>query len=205
MKISEGIKHKGRGIGIPDANRRDLARFFSERGYKVGAEIGVGKGSFTRYLARDGLKIYAIDPWLQYEDYQPTRIHYQKRQNAIYESAKKRLARFPNCTIVRKTSMDAVKDFAHGSLDFVYIDGNHGFKYVTEDIFEWSKRVRKGGIVSGHDYAYINSKTHILHVRYVVDAYTRAFDIQNWWVIGRYEVRPEEKRDQYRSFMWIKQ
>ena len=48
--------------------------------------------------------------------------------------------------------MDAVKDFADKSLDFVFIDGHHGYDYIKEDIREWSKKVRKGGIVSGHDY-----------------------------------------------------
>jgi predicted O-methyltransferase YrrM len=48
--------------------------------------------------------------------------------------------------------MEAVKDFKDESLDFVFIDGNHQYSYVLEDITEWSKKVRSGGIVSGHDY-----------------------------------------------------
>ena len=48
--------------------------------------------------------------------------------------------------------MDAVKDFKDESLDFVYIDANHGYESTKEDIREWSKKVKKGGIVSGHDY-----------------------------------------------------
>jgi hypothetical protein len=39
--------------------------------------------------------------------------------------------------------MDALNDFEDDSLDFVYIDGNHEFPYVAEDLFHWSKKVRK--------------------------------------------------------------
>jgi predicted O-methyltransferase YrrM len=78
--------------------------------------------------------------------------------------------------------MDAVKDFADGSLDFVYIDGHHGFKYVAEDIWEWHKKVRKGGIVAGHDYFTLNKDPrhpYCNHVKEVVDAYVLAFKIDD--------------------------
>ena len=48
--------------------------------------------------------------------------------------------------------MDAVVDVADESLDFVFIDADHKYVSVCEDIREWSKKVRIGGIVSGHDY-----------------------------------------------------
>ena len=208
MKITEGIKIKGEGVRIPDSCRRDLPQFFVDMGYKVGVEIGVQRGSFSRRLLRAGLKVYAVDPWLSYGDYHAFK-GYQGHQDEIYEAAKKNLSIFPKCEIVRKTSMEAVKDFEDESLDFVYIDGHHGFKYVTEDIFEWSKKVKRGGIISGHDYAYGKWKPlspYILQVKYVVDAYTKAFRINNWWVLGADKKSKEgEKRDQYRSFMWFKE
>ena len=104
--------------------------------------------------------------------------------------------------------MQAVKDFEDESLDFVYIDGHHGFKYVTEDIFEWSKKIKKGGVISGHDYEYSRNpenekKTYKMQVRYVIDAYTQAFGIDRWYVIGRDKHIYGEKRDQFRSWFWI--
>lgn len=194
-------------VEIPNTKRRQLADFFHEMGYKTGAEIGVYKGEFTRHLLKRGAKVYAIDPWREYADYGDPRVHFQARQNEIYESAKKRLSKFGDqCVMIRKTSMEAVGDFEDGSLDFVYIDGHHGFKYVTEDIYEWSKKVRKGGIISGHDYALKKNKPgspYILQVKFVIDAYTKAFAIDKWYVLGRYEKIEGENRDQYRSWMWF--
>jgi hypothetical protein len=109
--------------------------------------------------------------------------------------------------MLRKTSMEAVADIPDESLDFVYIDGLHNFKDVAHDIWEWSKKVRVGGLISGHDYAY-SPKPHgdpnALHVKYVVDAYVRAMRISPWFILGRGESRPGEKRDRFRSWMWVK-
>jgi hypothetical protein len=119
-----------------------------------------------------------------------------------YEESKKRLEPYPNCTIIRKMSMDAVKDFEDSSIDFVYIDGNHSFKYVSEDICEWIKKVKEGGVVCGHDYIYSNPKN--FHVRHVVDAYVQAHAIQRFWVLGSKKKIPGEKRDDWRSWMFFK-
>lgn len=208
MRISKGIKTlKGAPAEIPNSNRRDLPGFFKEMGYRVGVEIGVQRGAFTRRLLKAGLRVYAVDPWMAYKDYWAF-TGYQNHQNKVYEAARKNLAPFPNCVILKQKSMDAVKDFKDESIDFVYIDGHHGFKFVTEDIYEWSKKVKKGGCISGHDYAYgkISARQpYCLQVKYVVDAYTKAFDIKNWYVLGRKHKQFEgEKRDQYRSWLWIK-
>ena len=187
-------------VEIPDCGREDLPEFFKEMGFKVGAEIGVERGKFIEILCRDGLKLYAIDPWMAYDDLKVKNS--QKKHDAFYEEAKERLAPY-DCTIIRKTSMEAVKDFEDGSLDFVYIDGNHSFKYVVEDIWEWSKKVKKGGVISGHDYLHLGREPHMLDVKYVLDAYTKACRLPKWYVLGRRSPPSGEKRDGERSWFWI--
>lgn len=205
MKISEGIKLRGKWVEIPDCSRDDLPGFFVEMGFKAGVEIGTYKGIYTEILAKSGLQIYTVDPWLSYPDYPyyTSREQNQKLLDAQYEESRNRLTPYPNCTIIRKTSMDAAENFEDGSLDFVYIDGNHSFKYVAEDICEWSKKIRKGGVISGHDYIYSNPLN--FHVRHVVDAYVQAYAIQKFWVLGRKKADKGETRDQWRSWMFFKQ
>ncbi len=70
MKIIDGIKLKGLPAEIPDCGRDDLPQFFVDMGFKVGAEIGVLRGEFTEKLCQAGLKVYAVDPWKNYLDYQ---------------------------------------------------------------------------------------------------------------------------------------
>lgn len=205
MKIIDGLKLEGTlegtKIEIPNCNRDDFPEFFQDMGYKAGVEIGVWKGEFGKILAENGLKVYGIDPYIYYKEC----MFYGKQEHLdqAYEVAKKTLAPY-NYTIVRKASMEAIKDFDDESLDFVYIDGNHSFKYVAEDIWEWSKKVKKGGTISGHDYMFFK-KLGYCDVKYVVEAYTAAMEIPKWYVLGRRHPRPGEKRDKFRSWFWFKQ
>lgn len=204
MSIKDGLKLIGSPAKILDCSRDDLPEFFKEMGFKTGVEIGVDKGDFTQILAKSGLHIYGIDPWKIYKDYGDS--NYQEKLNSQYEHAKRTLAPYLNYTIIRKASMDAVNDFEDESLDFVYIDGNHHFKYVAEDIYEWSRKVRKGGVIAGHDYIYSKSTSSlgVCHVIHVLYSYTKAYDIKNWYVLGRTAMIEGEKRDRCRSWMWIK-
>lgn len=203
MRLIDGLKLKGRPVEIPDCSRDDLPQFFVEMGYKIGAEVGVDKGEFAEKLCRAGLKVYAVDPWRYDDDYIDR--HSQERLDSFYEHAKQVLAPYPDSVVIRKTSMEAVQDFANESLDFVYIDANHQLRYVIEDLVEWSKKVKKGGVIAGHDYIYTNPRTRagICHVIYAVNAFAVAYKIKSWYLLGRGENRPGEKRDNWRSWMWI--
>ena len=207
MKLIDGVKEmKGSPAYIPDCNRDEFPEFLKEMGYITGAEIGVYKGEYTEKLCKAGLKVYAIDPWQPYVGQGRTQ-EVQDRQDFLYGHTGRVLAPYPDCTIVRKTSMDALEDFKDGSLDFVYIDGDHSFRYAAEDVFEWEKKVRRGGIVSGHDY--FNTEPHaknlVCHVEVVIDAYTKAFGINNWFIFGTMDPEKEPRRkERFLSWMWIK-
>jgi hypothetical protein len=203
-EIIDGLKLKGKSpIEIPDTGRDDLPKFLADIGCKVGVEIGVEEGIYSEKLCQAGLKLFSVDPWLDYPGYRRWKM--QDRLDKAYATAKAKLAPY-DCTIIRKTSMDALKDFEDGSLDFVYIDGHHGFKFVAEDLFEWTKKVKKGGIIAGHDYIYMISapySPYACHVKYVVNAFTAAFKIDRWYVLGRRFADPGEKRDRSRSYFWF--
>lgn len=137
-------------------NRVDLAKYFGEQGFKIGAEVGVAGGHFSRVLCENipGLRLYCIDPWDTYEDNR--RGGGKDQQYSNYDLAIQMLAPF-NTTLIRQFSMDAVKDFEDDALDFVFIDANHDFDFVMEDIIHWTRKVRSGGIVSGHDFYQFNN------------------------------------------------
>ncbi len=75
-------------------------------------------------------------------------------------------------TIIRKTSVQAAKQFKANSLDFVFIDGSHDTDSVCSDIDAWLPKVKAGGIIAGHDYKShrevqiaVNSKLPEVHKR----------------------------------------
>lgn len=204
MKLIDAIKKEtGKPFEIPNCSRDDLPEFFIEMGFTTGVEIGVDKGEFTEKFAQVGLNIYAVDPWKSYNDYTDSRG--QERLDFIFEHTNRLLTPYQNAKIIRKTSMEALNDFEDRSLDFVYIDGNHQLKYIIQDLVDWSKKVKVGGIISGHDYIYTDPRTQagICHVIFALDAYTKAYKIDNWYLLGRRKADSEEKRDKFRSWMFV--
>ena len=201
MEIIEGIKQKGNPFTIPDCSRHELPEFFKKMGYTVGAEIGVYKGEFTEQFCKAGLKMYGIDPWHSYAG-AGRAAKDQKRQEFLYEHTKRVLAPYNDCTIIRKASSDAVQHFKDRSLDFVYIDGDHNFKHVAEDIYEWAWKVRIGGVVSGHEYFSTDPRAQnvICQVGPVIDAYVKVFNIDNWYIFGEEGAQD----DKALSWMWIR-
>ena len=145
--------------------RNDLAVLFGALQFKKGAEIGVKFGRFSKVLCvkNPGVRLKCIDAWTATD-----KFGWDKQESA-FGSAIKYLLPF-DVEIIRKTSMQAAaEDVPKWSLDFVYIDADHTFKHVMQDIIAWSDRVRPGGIVSGDDYQMPDIKT-------AVDAYASVHD-----------------------------
>ena len=164
--------------GLLKSTRNDLAKLFAELKFKSGAEIGVCSGEFSEVMLRANpeCRLLLVDPWIAYESpwgYQVT----QARADDRLRRAQERLRPYPNVEFIRKTSMEAVKDVPEGTLDYVFIDGLHDFDSAMMDLICWSKKVRPGGIVSGHDYV----KMFGCQVPEAVNAYTRAHQINDWY------------------------
>ncbi len=194
-------------ISINGSRFKDLPKIFRKLGFKIFAEIGVSTGRYSKVLCQNipNLKLYCIDPWTAYDDY--VEHHDSNGQlilNDCLEKAKGRLSPY-NCEFIKAFSMDAVKNFKDNSLDGVFIDGNHSFQYVINDISEWSKKVKVGGIISGHDYwsSYLTKvalnqeeKIKLCQVDEAVKGWTKANKIQPWFIMVD---------DKCPSWFWVKQ
>jgi hypothetical protein len=189
-------------LEIANKGRGDLAVWLAKF-CKIGAEIGVARGEYSECLmnANPTMKLYGVDPHTTYGGYKDYALN--STMHKLRDEAHARLDRFPGYEFVEKFSMDAVKDFEDESLDFVYIDANHDGPHVTEDVTEWAKKVRKGGVVSGHDYGRVRSLTDRYDVVNSVNRYAAENGIQLyiWGLNGKL---PHTIRDNIRSWMFIK-
>jgi len=196
-KIIEGIKFKGKPFEIPDCSRDDLPRFFKEdMKYTVGVEVGVYAGEYTEQLCKAGLKVFGVDPWLVYRDYRkhPKELPYEE----LFDITKKRLTPY-NCSLIRKTSMEALNDIPDNSTDFIYLDGNHALPYITQDIYFWNKKLKVGGVMAGHDYFDSSHNPYwirVCHVKSAVNLCAKILGVENFYIL--------KGKDKCPSWFWIK-
>jgi len=133
-----------------------ITKIINENNYKIGVEIGVAYGGHsTSILETTNVdKLYGIDPYMNYDAYKgDTQCFENTKINDLHDFVKLRMSFYDNrFELVRKLSHECSDMFENESLDFVYIDGNHYEEYVKRDIEIWWDKVKKGGILSGHDY-----------------------------------------------------
>ena len=116
-------------------------------------EIGVYTGEATEIFQQSGkfTTIHAVDPWVDgYNDSEVMSIRHN--MDVVEELFDERVSGYNEVKKLKMTSMEAVKLFKDGSLDFVYVDGTHAYKAVKEDILSWMPKIKPAGILAGHDY-----------------------------------------------------
>jgi len=112
----------------------------------LGAEVGCCIGESTGLFLASKLfsRFFAVDRWEQ------------RKAEAIRWIFNRRLSRFENLQVLNMYSEEGAKSIETLSggkkLDFVYIDADHEYESIKNDIACWLPHIRKGGIISGHDY-----------------------------------------------------
>lgn len=122
-------------------------------------EVGAWKGKSTAYMAveiaRSGKNIQfdVVDTWLGSgleHEHDPDIIN-----GTLFETFSKNLAPAQGYfNPLQMTSVAAAELYSDASLDFVFIDGAHDYDSVRADIEVWTPKIRPGGTIAGHDYAF---------------------------------------------------
>lgn len=116
-------------------------------------EIGVRFGFNAEYVLSnfDIDKIYLIDPYceLPYR-----RDIFSKKQVESYKSeAYKRLEKFKEkCIWLKDYSQNVFNQISDESIDVLYVDGDHHYKAVSQDLSLYYPKVKKNGLIIGDDY-----------------------------------------------------
>lgn len=142
---------------LEDWGKKELYEEFAARGYIRGCEVGVRRGDNSKHMFSviPGLYMVLVDPYMPYE-YK----HQHRRNKWKWSQEKMDSIRHFACRKMRQcdvrwlmtTSEAAAPLVEDESLDFVYIDGDHSFNHAMMDILLWWPKVKKGGVLSGHDY-----------------------------------------------------
>jgi predicted O-methyltransferase YrrM len=131
-----------------------IIKELNERNYKVGVEVGSFRGHYANYILKNwnGM-LYMVDVWRELDWDAYTDTSNRNFEDLVWYDAMKSIKGFEErALMLRMYSNQASKLFADDSLDFVYIDANHKYEYVKEDIELWWPKIKSGGMISGHDY-----------------------------------------------------
>lgn len=120
----------------------------------IGAEIGVagGDNAWNILNVLNIKKLHLVDHYREYLDQESGGFVNQENQDNMRRMAQERLEAYSKkCVWHITSSVEAAEEVEDKSLDFVYIDADHGFASVLTDIRCWYSKVKKGGLVAGHD------------------------------------------------------
>ena len=203
--ISKILRKGGYVISRLHGYPRPMIRFVNEKfGNKelIGVEIGVWRGGNAESILKtiNINKLYLIDPYKFYEEYKENTVIKRAKETGITEQedldeaeriADKTLEPFKNkISFIKNTSEEAARIFKDCSLDFAYIDGNHSYKFVKEDIGAYYKKVKSGGVLGGDDFqngfdselnGVVNAVLEFVH-KNKLQLYNHGKD---WWVVKK--------------------
>ena len=144
---------------MPTKHARESMKYVAERVSEPMniAEIGVFQGgNALRLLTLPLKRLYLVDPYKAYNQYETQKIAYvQEQLNEAKNIMLARIAAHPlkdRVEIIIKDSVEGSKGFEDGFFDYVYIDGNHSYAAVIKDLNSWYPKVKKGRFMAGHDY-----------------------------------------------------
>ena len=188
IKIINKIKSKLQNNVFYTLGYRDFDRFvkqhFKDKKEINGVEIGVAEGTHAKCMLfhlRNLKRLYLIDPYVDYPG-----SNFSGDSSLVV--VKKVMKPFgERAVFIREFSNKAV-DKVPGDLDFIYIDGNHRYKYITEDIAMYYPKVKPGGVFGGHDFR-PRADNRNCGVPKAVIEFVEQYNLElfgewdNWWVI----------------------
>lgn len=150
----------------------------------VGAEVGAYRGQCSCCLLQkceNIKKIYLIDP------FEP---HYDKIQDIFFDKKEMEFVKLTahhhikwsgyqhKAEFLECYEEEAAQQIPDGSLDFVYFDAWIDIDSVEEKLVRWERKVRSGGILSGHDWAYAPIREKLQQYR----SNKQLLNVNNTWM-----------------------
>jgi hypothetical protein len=167
--------------------RNEFPLLIKQMGYKKICEVGVNSGDFLSNLSwSNPSHLVGVDVWDKYDEeaYRGIGCYYlcyPHDKNGIWRRHVQRWAKknYLNIDIIVDFSVEAAKQFEDGYFDFVYIDADHSYKGVTEDLEAWYPKVRKGGMIAGHDYVnwrWRDEEKYLIRCKDGIDDFVKKID-----------------------------
>jgi len=180
----------------PGPHTKQLVRLIKRlvKNPEIGCEVGVWKGGTSTCLLRKfpNLRLLMVDNYQEYEvkgnPWSVSTSSQEEMMQAMVTASRETLFAKDRRILMVGYSTQAAKLISDESLDFVFIDADHHYEHVLEDIRVWFPKVKPQGLISGHDYSMRKRN----QVRKAVDAFIQehpyevnytGLKAKIWWFI----------------------
>ena len=140
-------------LGLVFENRNELGTILEQRGFKVGAELGVQRGLFAETTLtqwRSAKTYLLVDVWARQNN---SKCNVATSQPNFDDELQRRLepfrAREVDITVCRTAV--CVQQFPDHYFDYVYVDAGRDFENLYAHLVEWWPKLRPGGTFAGLD------------------------------------------------------
>jgi len=144
-------------------------------------EIGVWRSRFSKCIHRWNIhkSLTLIDPWTNgLTDYNDKMNETpQEDFDKLHQNCLDLFKDDSRVTVLRDKAENVVDQFEDGSLDFVFLDGNHNYKNAKMDIGLWVPKVKKGGVFAFHDFFDLENNLGEFGVKRAIEEYIHGKDI----------------------------
>jgi hypothetical protein len=121
------------------------------------AEVGVWRGEFAEAILKacPAIQTYhLIDPWRNLSDWnKPLNISNLEFEQVKAEALSRTEFAKERRVVLQGRTAEVIDQIPDGSLDFVYIDGDHTLRGVTIDLLKFWPKLREGGVLGGDDFS----------------------------------------------------
>ena len=159
-------------VRLPNEYWKQIQGFFDYQGFysqmafegkddSVFVEVGSWLGTSAIYLATEiknrnkNIKLICVDTWegtVGDEHLKNLKEKLPKPPYEVFLENVKKSGIEKYISSRKTTSLQAAQSFKDESIDFVFIDAAHSYRHIMDDIKAWYPKVKKGGVISGHDY-----------------------------------------------------
>lgn len=134
-----------------------FSKIINDNNYKTVAEVGIGYGFHAEEILKNTKvdKLYLIDPMKKYQnDSFSNDVVENGGFDALAIKIKELLYTYSNkYTWFRKPSIEILnEEIEDNLLDAVFLDGDHSYDAVSQDLPFWWKKIKNGGQLLGDDY-----------------------------------------------------
>lgn len=135
-------------------NRDEMMSSFDKN--LIIAELGVFEGEFSKRIKEicEPNKLFLVDLFhgnFGSGDKDGKNYHYVQLEDEM----KKLIGHFKNdkeVSVIKSSTIDFLNTLEDNYLDLVYIDADHSYNSVLEDLRLSYRKVKKNGFICGHDY-----------------------------------------------------